>query len=84
MAGTDCGDPGSETRIYLYCLFWHFGTHSLWRDTLLSLDIVGRILVMPQSNALDFADSPLEVICLLNLHIKRLPWVSKETWALDF
>ena len=35
-----------------------FGTHSLWRDSLHSLDIVGRVLVLPQSNVLDFVDSP--------------------------
>lgn len=35
----DCGATGTETRIYLYHLFWLFGNHSLWRDTLLSLDM---------------------------------------------
>ena len=50
------GAIGSETRIYLYCLYWLFGTHSLWMDTLLSLDIVGRSLDLPQKNVLDFID----------------------------
>ena len=27
-----------------------FGTHSLWRNTLLSLNIVSRTLVLPQTN----------------------------------
>ncbi|CAO2592549.1 hypothetical protein LEMLEM_LOCUS6828, partial [Lemmus lemmus] len=52
MTGTDCGATGSETRIYPYCLFWLFGTRSLWRDTLLSLDIGRRALVLPQINVL--------------------------------
>ena len=32
------------------------------KDTLLSLDIVGRALVLPQSNVPDFADSPWKVL----------------------
>ena len=62
MTGADCGATGSETRIYSYCLYWLFGTHSLWRDTLLSLDIVGRAVVLSQSNALDFVDFPWEAL----------------------
>ena len=42
MTGTDCGATGSETRLCPYCLCWLFGTHSLRRDTLLSIDIVGE------------------------------------------
>ena len=63
MTGADCGATGSETRIYSYCLYWLFGTHSLWRDTLLSLDIVGRALVLTQSNVLHFVDSFLRSGC---------------------
>ena len=50
MAGADCWATGSGTRIYPYCLYWLFGTYFLWIDTLLSLDIVGRALYLPQSN----------------------------------
>ena len=63
MTGADCGATGSETRIYSYCLYWLFGTHSLWRDTLLSLDIVGRALVLTQSSVLHFVDSSLRSGC---------------------
>ncbi|XP_005363513.2 olfactory receptor 5W2-like [Microtus ochrogaster] len=45
------GGTGSATRIYLYCLYWLFGTYSLWMYTLLSLDIVGRILDLPQMDS---------------------------------
>ena len=31
-------------------MYWLWGTHSLWKDTLLSLDTVGRALNLPQSN----------------------------------
>ena len=65
MAGVDCRATGSETTVYPYCLFWLFGTHSLWRDTLLSLDIVGRALVLPQSDVLDFVCSPWEALSSL-------------------
>ena len=50
MAEANCGATGSVTRICFCCLLWLFRTHSLWTDTLLSLDIVGRALVLPQSN----------------------------------
>ena len=50
MAEADLGTTGSGTRIYPYCLYWLFGTCSLWMDTLLKLDIVGKSLVLPQSN----------------------------------
>lgn len=36
---------------------WHFGTHSLWLDALLGLEAVGKFLVLPQLNMLDFVDS---------------------------
>ena len=42
MTGADCRVTGSEPSIYPYSLYWLFGTHSLWRDTLLSLGIVGE------------------------------------------
>lgn len=35
----------------------HFGTHSLWLDALLGLEAVGKVLVLPQFNMLDFVDS---------------------------
>lgn len=50
------GRPGFN----LYCLFWCFGTHSLWKKISLSLGIVGRALVLPLNNVLDFADSTWE------------------------
>ena len=62
MAGADCGATGIETRIYLYCLYWLFGTHSLQRDTMLGLDIVGRALVLQQNNVLEFVDFPWEAL----------------------
>ena len=37
MTGADCGATGSESKIHLYCLDWLSRTHSLCRDTLLSL-----------------------------------------------
>lgn len=60
VAGLFCG-----ARIYSQCLNWLFVAHFLWRDTLLSLDTVGRALVLPQSNVLDFVDSPWEVLSSL-------------------
>ena len=60
MAEIDCRATGSKTRIYPYCLFWLLEIHSLRRDTLFNLDTL-RASVLPQSNVLDFVDSPLEV-----------------------
>ena len=34
----------------------HLAFHSLWRDTLLSLDIVGKVLAPPPSDMPDFVD----------------------------
>ena len=48
--GQTAGATGSGTRIYPYCMYWLFETYSLWMDTLLSLDTVGRALDLPQSN----------------------------------
>ena len=62
MTEADCGVTGSWTRIYPYCLHWLLGTDSLWRNTLLNIDIVGKALVLPQSNMLDFGDYPLEAL----------------------
>ena len=62
VAGAVCGATGSGARIYPYCLYWLFGAHSLWRDTLLSLDIEGRTLVLPQSDIQYFVDSPWEAL----------------------
>ena len=59
VAWTVCGATGSETKIFPYCMNWYFGAHSFWRDTLLSLDIAGRALVLPQSDVLGYVDSPL-------------------------
>lgn len=39
---------------------WHFGHHSLLWDNLLSLDTLGRDLVLPQLGPADFVDSPKE------------------------
>lgn len=50
IAGTYCRTPGSGTGIYPYCLYGLFGSLSLWGDDLLSLDILGRVLVFPESN----------------------------------
>ena len=60
MSGANCG--ATETRIYPYCLCGLFGSHSLWRNTLLSLNTVVRALVQPQSNVLDFGNSPWEAL----------------------
>lgn len=38
---------------------WLFGAYSLWRDALLSLDTVGRALVLPQDDMTDFVDFPM-------------------------
>ena len=62
MTGVDCGATGSGTRIYPYCLHWLFGTHSVWMDTLFSLDIEGRALVLPQNNVVGFVDSLWEAL----------------------
>ena len=64
-AGSDSGTTDSETRIYPYCLYWLFRTYSLWRDTLLSLDLMGRTLFLPQTNVLGFVDSPWEALSSL-------------------
>ena len=50
IAGTNWGATHSGTRIYPYCFYCHFGSHSLWMDTLLSLHIVRRTMVLPQIN----------------------------------
>ena len=68
MAGAVCRATGSGTKIYSCCLNWLFGAHSLWRDILLSLDIVGRALVLPQSDVLD----------LLTAHGKPYPLLGWE------
>ena len=60
VAGAVCGATGSGTQIYSYCMNWLFGTHSLWRKTMFSLDIVGRSLVLSQSDVPDFIDSQRE------------------------
>lgn len=65
MAEANSRATGSEIRIYPDCLFWDFVAHSLWRVTLLSPDIVGRALVLPQNNVLDFVESPWEALLSL-------------------
>lgn len=52
---------GSEKE-YPYCLNWTFAAHSLWRDTMISLDRAGRALALPQSDELDFVDSSWETL----------------------
>ena len=42
MAGAVCGVTGSGTRIYPYCLYWHFGNQFSLDVYLVSLGIVGR------------------------------------------
>ena len=44
---------------------WLFGAHSLWGDTLLSLDTGERGLILPQLSIPDFIDSPTEALPLL-------------------
>lgn len=46
MPGTDCGAPGSGTKINPYCLYLLFGTHSLRMHTLFYIDILGRALLL--------------------------------------
>ena len=50
MTGEDCGNTGSATRIYPTACPRFLETHSLWKDILLSLDIVGSALELPRSN----------------------------------
>ena len=42
-----------------------FGAHSLWRDTLLSLDTTGEGYGPASSDVTDFVESPWEVSCPL-------------------
>ena len=56
MAGADCGATGSKTRIYPIACSGFWNPFSL-EGYLAHLDIVGRALVLPQSNVLDFVDS---------------------------
>lgn len=42
-----------------------FRTHSLGKDTFLSLDIVGWDLVLSQSDVVDFVDSPWDALSSL-------------------
>ena len=64
MTGTDCGAIVSDTRIYSYCLYWHLRNLFFWMNTLLSLDIVERALILPQSNVLMW-DSPLYAVNII-------------------
>ena len=54
MAGADCRATGSGTKFIPNACTGFLETYSLWMDTLLSLDIVGRGLDLPQSNVLYF------------------------------
>lgn len=60
IAGADCG----ATWVWPnpYWLSWFFKTHSLRSDALLSLDIVGKTLVLPKRTVLDFVDTPWETL----------------------
>lgn len=62
--------PDSRTRTYPAYVNWPFGTHCLWWEAFLSLDIVRRGLVLPQFDILDFVDSPVEALTTL-----RSGWV---------
>lgn len=55
-----CGATSNGIKIYPYYKNWLFEAHSLWRDTLLSLDTGGRSLVLPQSDVTDSVDLPWE------------------------
>lgn len=48
--------------IYPCCLNCPFGAHSLWRHTLLTLNIIGSASVLPQRDVLDFLASPWEAL----------------------
>ena len=50
MAGADWGVIGSAPGFIPTACTAFLGNYSLWMDTLLSLDIVGRPLDLPQSN----------------------------------
>lgn len=59
------GASGCGTRIYPWCTSWLFGAHSLGWNALLSLDIAGRDLVLPQLTLPGFSGSPWEAIPFL-------------------
>ena len=59
MAWSICRTPGSRAKIYPWCMSWVFGAHSLWWDTLLSLDAAESGLALPQLGMPGLADSPL-------------------------
>ena len=65
VAWAICAATGSGTRIYYQCLNWLFGAHSFQSDALLSLDIVGRALVLLQTDVSDFVDSPWKALSSL-------------------
>ena len=56
ITGADWRATGSGTRIPPYCLYWLLVTHWLWRDTLFSLDIVERTLVLIKEVCLTFSE----------------------------
>lgn len=62
MCGLSCflrfvGPPGTWTTIYHWWMSWLFRAHPIRRYTLLSLDAVGRALVLPQLHVPGFANS---------------------------
>ena len=50
LAGADCRALAVAPEVVPTVSTGFFGTYSLWMDTFLSLDIVGRALDLPQSN----------------------------------
>lgn len=51
------GIAGSGTRTYPRYMNWVFGAHFLWCNTLLSIEAVGRDLILPQVCMPDHVDS---------------------------
>lgn len=62
MTNVVYGATRSGTRIYPHCLNWLLRAHSPRRETVLSLDIVGKTLVLPQRDMLDFIKYPWEAL----------------------
>ena len=57
VAWTILGANGYGTSIYPWRMNWLFGPHTLWRDTLLSLDTREEGLGPASSDGTDFVDS---------------------------
>ena len=77
MTGADCGPTGSRTRIYLFLLlvlaFWDT-IYSLWRDTLLSLGLMGEGFAPAQGDVVDIVDFLWEALPALRSVDGEVGW----------